>query len=122
MYSLSTPFKLRDLLPAQRMQCPHIAHYLIPTIALIFGAVFLMMGIATGAWIFYAIGGVVILLAGWGFNAAYRHIHRLASPDQVEIIHPEHITVITDTGAIKVAQNPLQKVTSEDPVPPTVAE
>ncbi len=109
------------------MQCPHIAHYLIPTIALIFGAVFLMMGIATGAWIFYAIGGVVVLLAGWGFNAAHRHIQRLAPPPsfnsyEVEIIHPEHITVITDTGAVKIAQNPLQKVTAEDPVPPTVAE
>ena len=114
------------------MECPHIVHYLIPLVALIFGAVFLLLGTATGSWIFYGVGGVVILLAGWGFNAAYRHIHRMAppplDPDHMDIVHPEHITVITDAGAIKIeqnckdinVQNPLQKVTHttcEDPAP-----
>jgi hypothetical protein len=99
------------------MSCPHIVHYLIPSIALIFGAVLLLMGISTGAWIFYAIGGVVTLLAGWGFNAAYRYIQRQESEPPA---HLSHITVITDTGALKIEQNPLQKVTSEDPTPPVV--
>lgn len=109
------------------MTCPHIVHYMIPLIALIFGAVFLMLGTATGSWIFYGAGGLVILLAVWGFNAAYRHIHRLPPPHSFdpydgEVVHPEQVTVITDTGAVKISSNPLQKVISEDPVPPPVAE
>jgi hypothetical protein len=88
-------------------QCnPELVHYIIPTIALIFGAVFLMMGIATGAWIFYTIGGIVILLSGWGFNAAYRYIHRHMP-----------VTELTDTEGLKIQQNPIQ-VQHEDPVPP----
>lgn len=117
------------------MSCPHIVHYIIPTVALIFGTVFLLLGVSTGSWIFYGVGGVVILLAGWGFNAAYRHIHRMEppplNPDHMDI---SHITVITDTGAVKIEHNdvndvvlnttpnPLQKVIppqpTEDPAPP----
>jgi sugar phosphate permease len=88
-------------------QCnPVLAHYIIPTMALIFGAVFLMMGITTGAWIFYTIGGIVILLSSWGFNAAHRYIHQHTP-----------VTELTDTGALKIQQNPLQ-AHNEDPVPP----
>ena len=115
------------------MTCPHIVHYIIPSVALIFGTVFLMMGISTGAWIFYSIGGIVILLSGWGFNAAYRYSQR-QSPYEPETepeaesgashtttAYPDYITVITDTGALKIEQNPLQKVIIypiEDPTPP----
>jgi hypothetical protein len=105
------------------MTYPYIVHYLIPSIALIFGAVMLLMGASTGAWIFYAIGGIVTLLAGWGFNMAYRHIQRHASTEiDTETIYPDHkIQIITDTGVLNIKHNPLQnhiQMPAEDPAPP----
>jgi hypothetical protein len=79
-----------------------MAHYLIPTVATIFGVTFLLIGVTTGGWLFYSVGGVVLLLALWGFRMATRQI-------QLQTVQPE------------VANNPLQKVTlwpTEDPAPP----
>jgi hypothetical protein len=82
-------------------------------VAFIFGTTFLLIGVSTGGWLFYSIGGAVLALSIWGFRMARRHIQQLV------IIVEENYP----PPGINVYENPLkhQNMTpmhNEDPAPP----
>lgn len=104
---------MTDKPPPFPLTCqPLVLHYLIPTVATIFGVMFLLIGVSTGGWLFYSVGGLVLVMAFWGFGIANRHLRR-----QEQTPSPTPDPEINR----KIHLNPLQRVTPihiEDPTPP----